>query len=127
MLPSPLTHSVPSSSTQLLSPPVIQAQLDRELDGSEEDDNTANYTNTTFDGLITASPMPLSDIPLPYGERQPEPDENQVLRVDVPSYVRASVWEPIYTQPEFDPDGENITYDDSSPDKTGEFSLLAER
>lgn len=132
--PSP-RFSFPTRRATVLSPapiyplsPSMQAQtrtqLDQETDSSENDDNTATYTNTMFDRFMTASPVPLSET---NAEGRRSLSAGRGLRANAP--LQALVPGMVSTdRQEFDPDGEYILDNEpGSPDKTNEAMLLPER
>jgi hypothetical protein len=94
-------------------------QLDQETDSSENDD-TATYTNIMFDRLVTASPVPLSEVNV-----EEQRSSARGLRTNVQTLVPGVA---SADQQEFDPDGEYILGNEpGSPDKMNEAMLFPER
>lgn len=75
-----------------------------------------------FDRVMTSSPTPLSDV----GEAEEEQDDrNPGAYLYLPLPVTGAYMNSMGAR--FDPDGEFIEREPSSPDKTGEFMLFPER
>jgi hypothetical protein len=86
------------------------------------EDTASSYTNPMFDRIMTASPLPLSDV----GEDERESSsQGGFLGSDVPSYMRGPNGE--LNHAEFDPDGEFIPEPEPHSPKINDVMLFIER